>query len=80
MLENGVPGVVDVDLPAAVAAYNRSASMGNATAQFTLGVLHAHGLFGVRYDEPTALLNYYFAALGGNAAAQVALGYAVCAG
>lgn len=43
-----MPGVVPVNLTAAVEAYNRSAALGNATSQFTMGVLHAHGLLGVR--------------------------------
>ena len=40
-------------------------------AQFTVGVLHAHGLFGVPLDEALAVLHYYFAALGGSLQAQV---------
>ena len=75
LYESGVPTVLDQDLTAAAAMYNRSAALGNATAQFTMGVLFAHGVLGVPQDDTQALLHYYFASLGGSAAAQVALGY-----
>jgi TPR repeat protein len=39
--------LVRPDIQAAVDLYNRSAALGNASAQFTMGVLYAHGLFGV---------------------------------
>jgi hypothetical protein len=35
----------------AVAMYRSAAALGNASAQFTLGVLYAHGLFGLPLDE-----------------------------
>lgn len=66
--------LVPVDLPTAVWWYNASASLGNASSQFTLGTLHAHGLFGVPHDDAAAVTLWYFAALGGSQAARLALG------
>lgn len=40
-----------------------------------MGVLHAHGLFGVPADDRLAVLHLYFAALGGSAEAALALGH-----
>ena len=73
--EDGVPGAVAMNLSHAVQLYNESASLGNATAQFTMGVLHTHGLFGVPKNDALAVLYYHFAALGGSPEAQLALGY-----
>ena len=73
-LEAGLHTGGVADLAAAVSAYNDSAARGNASARFTMGVLHAHGLLGVPLDEQAALLHYYFAALAGHAPAQLALG------
>ena len=39
----------------AVRLYREASALGNATASFTVGVLHAHGLFGVRPDERLAV-------------------------
>ena len=59
----------------AVELYAAAAELGNASAAFTMGVLHAHGLFGVQPDERLAVLYLYFASLGGSSDASVALGY-----
>ena len=76
MYEAGVPGVITQDMFRAAALYNVSAGGGNATARFTMGVLHAYGLFGVPRDDLLATLNYYFAAMGGLPEANIALGCA----
>ncbi len=74
LYEDGVPGVVERDLFRAVALYNASALAGNASAQFTMGVLYSHGLFRVPHDDKLATLNLYLAAIGGSATASLALG------
>lgn len=67
--------LVPADIGEAVRLYNQSAALGNETAQFVVGVLYAHGLFGFPLDESKAVLHYYFAALGGSQDAQLALSY-----
>ena len=67
--------VVPVDMAAAVRWYSKAASLGNASAQFTMGVLHRHGLFGVPADEALGMLYLYWAATGGSSEAALALGH-----
>ena len=67
--------VVPVDMAAAVRLYAEAARLGNASAQFTMGVLHAHGLFGVPDDDALSMLNLYWAATGGSVEAALALGH-----
>ena len=43
------------DMGKAVRLYAAAAALGNASATFTMGVLHAHGLFGVQPDERRAV-------------------------
>jgi hypothetical protein len=78
LFEDGATGVVERDFAKAVSMYNASAAKGNATAQFTMGVLYAHGVLGVPYDEARALLHYYVASMGGSHEAQLALAYVCC--
>ena len=72
--EEGVPGVLSRNSLEAARLYNASAALGNATAQFMMGVLHSYGLLGVPYDELQATLYYFLAAVGGNPMANVVLG------
>ena len=66
---------IQSDIFEAARLYQLAASYGNASAQFTVGVMHVHGLFGVEQSETLALLNFYYAALNGNEEAQVALSH-----
>lgn len=66
---------IEADVHKAVDLYLQAAALGNATAQFVAGVLHATGLFGVPHDEARAVLLYHQAALGGNVKAQMTMGY-----
>jgi TPR repeat protein len=68
-------GVVPRDVREAARLYAQAAALGNSSAQFTLGVLHADGLFGVPQSEPLAVLNLYFAATGGSLEAQMAMSF-----
>ena len=65
---------IEADVHKAVDLYLQAAALGNATAQFVAGVLHATGLFGVPHDEARAVLLYHQAALGGNVKAQMTMG------
>lgn len=78
LYEEGVPGVLTQDMFEAARLYNASAAGGNATAQFTMAVLHSYGLFGVPHDDTLATVYYYFAAVGGVPEASLVLG-CVCA-
>jgi hypothetical protein len=69
------PLLVAPNMTEAVRLYSRAAALGNATAQFTVAVLHAHGLFGAALDEPLAVTNLFFAALGGSEEAALALAH-----
>ena len=60
--------------PEAIANYERAADVGDAEAQFALGVLHSSG-FGAARDQPLATTFLHFAAEGGAVGAQLALGY-----
>lgn len=55
--------------------YKESAALGNPEAQFTVGVLHAYGLFGVESNESKAITNYYFSSLGGSLDSQIVLSH-----
>jgi TPR repeat protein len=70
----GAPMVVPHNMSCAVEWYATAAGLGNASAQFVMGVLHMHGLFGVRPSAPAALAQWVFAALGGSLDAATALG------
>ena len=56
-------------------SFEAAAALGNATAQFAIGVAQSLGAWGFPRDEATAILNMYFAALGGDTQAQLAMGY-----
>lgn len=76
LYESGSPdGTVSVDLVRAVQLYNSSALLGNPSAQFVMGVLHAHGLYGVPLNEALAVVHYRYAAVNGDVRAQMALGH-----
>ena len=47
--------LVQPDMATAVALYKEAAELGNATAAFTMAVLHSYGLFGVPADERKAV-------------------------
>jgi TPR repeat protein len=66
--------VVAYNMSCAVEWYTAAAGLGNASAQFVMGVLHTHGLFGVRPSAPAALAQWVFGALGGSLEAVTALG------
>lgn len=66
--------LVPPHMPTAVSFYLAGAALGNASAHFTVSLLHNHGLFGIEKSEVKALLHLYFAALGGEKAAQFSLG------
>ncbi len=53
----------------------KAAALGNETAQYMVGVMHAWGLNGQERDESKAVLYFYFSSLGGYVPAQMALGY-----
>ena len=55
--------------------FREAAELGNATAQFAVATMHAHGLGNAQRSEPLSILNMYYAALGGEVAAQMAMGY-----
>jgi SEL1 protein len=63
------------DVRKAVAFYNESASVGNASAQHMMAYVYATGAHGVEQSEGLSVINDYFAAIGGNVAAAMAMGY-----
>lgn len=66
--------IVEPYIHAAVALYARAAAGGCPEAHYTMGVLHAHGVFGVPHSDAKAVLHYYTASLGGHQDALLAMG------
>jgi TPR repeat protein len=66
--------VVEPNMGRSVRLFSAAAAMGNATAQFTVGVLYSQGLFGFPVDERRAVTHLFFAHQAGSTEASAALG------